>query len=106
MSYLYIKIKNSVIVYVYMLWAKWQNKVFFNSIILWFFHSRQGMACKDEIVPSKTRAPRRLTLCEVRLPAVLSLLEFRKIFEIFQNIIIWILNSLKKIFKNLKNLFN
>ena len=32
MSYSHIKSKNNVIVYVYMLWAKWQNKVFFNSI--------------------------------------------------------------------------
>ena len=36
MSYSHIKIKNSVTNYVYMLWAKWQNKVFFNSIQIYF----------------------------------------------------------------------
>ena len=41
-----------------------------------FFHSRQGEACKDKIVPHKT--PRRLTLCGVRPRTVLAKFGFSK----------------------------
>ena len=55
------------------------SRIFFKKLN--FFHSKQGEACKDKIVPGKT--PRRLTLREVRLRVALANFGFSKNIRIF-----------------------
>ena len=52
MSYSHIKSKNSVTNYVYMLWAKWQNKVFFNSTKFESDHKSATTVCTVLTSPS------------------------------------------------------